>query len=253
MAIALDDTLVSHLRELRQRLLVVLGTIALGSGVAYYFAGSLVKFFLAPLWQAAPTIGQLVYTNLTEALVSYLKLSVLVGLSGSFPVLLYQAWRYVAPGLRPVEKKWVALVGVFATALFGGGVAFSFLVVLPRALTFLLGFAGPELEALPKLGDYLGFVGRSCLAFGLAFEIPFLMVVAGKVGLARPGYFRRQRRYFYLLILGLAFLVAVGEFVSTALLAIPLVLLYEAGVLLLRLFPAAVADNDGRPARTTVS
>ena len=224
-----------HLVELRRRALVACAAIILLTGVAYLFAEEITRFFMAPILHAHPALGKLVYTNLTEAFISYLKVALLVGLIGAFPVCLHEVWMFVAPGLHRHEKRVALAVVGAATLLFAAGILFAYLVVLPEALAFLMGFSREGLEPLPKLDSYLTFVARSCLAFGLAFEIPFLMVVAGKTGLVQRGYFQRQRKYFYPAILLIAFLLTAGDLFAALLLAIPLCLLYESGALILRL------------------
>lgn len=225
-----------HLRELRRRVSVAFAAVFLAAAVAYFFSRPLSQLFMVPLFAASPGLKGLIYTNLTEAFVSYLKISILVGLIGAFPVLLYQAWMFVAPGLHKNEKKLVLTIVFWATTLFVFGVCFAYFAVMPRALTFLMGFTGENLEALPKLDSYLTFIVRTSLAFGLSFEIPFLMVAAGKTGLVPQDYFIRQRVYFYLAILVLAFLLTAGDLFSAMLLAIPLFGLYELGIVVMRIF-----------------
>lgn len=211
-----------HLLELRRRITISFVAIALASGIAYFFSESITAFFIAPLFASCPELSHLVYTNLTEAFVSYLKISVLVGVFAGFPVILYQVWMFAAPGLHKHEKRFALVVVFWATFLFGFGVVFAYVGVMPRALTYLMSFAGDELTAMPKLDSYLSFVARSGLAFGLAFEIPFLMVMAGKAGFVDRAYFSKQRKYFYLAIIVLSFLLAAGDFMSTMLLVFPL-------------------------------
>jgi sec-independent protein translocase protein TatC len=225
-----------HLRELRNRVLVSFLAILVGTLVAYAFAEHLVRFLMVPLIQGHPELAKLVYTNLTEAFVSYLKVSLLVGLMVGFPVCCYELWMFIAPGLHRHERRMARAVVFWATALFAGGVIFAYLVVMPEMLSFLLSFAGAQLEPLLRLDAYLTFVARTSLAFGLAFEVPFLMVMASKAGVVAPGYFARQRKYFYLAILILAFLLTAGDVLSAVLVAVPLFGLYEAGILISRLF-----------------
>ncbi|OGQ94711.1 MAG: twin arginine-targeting protein translocase TatC, partial [Deltaproteobacteria bacterium RIFOXYD12_FULL_57_12] len=194
------------------------------------------RFFLSPLFAAQPALKTLIYTNLTEAFTTYIKVALLVGIICSYPVLLFQAWMFVAPGLLAHEKKLINRVLFWATALFGGGVLFAFFVVLPRMLIFFLGFSTAELEPLPRLSGYLTFVARTCLAFGLAFEIPFLMVMATRTGLVSGQEFQLKRKYYYPAILLLSFLLAAGDFMAAGLLAIPLFGLYEAGILIIKIF-----------------
>jgi len=239
----LADHFGEHLKELRRRVCIAFAAVALCSAVAYFFSRQLSELLVVPLLQASPDLSTLVYTKLTEAFISYLKISLLVGLTASFPVLLYEAWAFVAPGLHKHEKRVALAVVFWATLLFVFGVGFAYFVVMPQALTFLMSFSSDNLQALPKLDSYLTFVIRASLAFGLSFEIPFLMVAAGKTGLVGRGYFSKQRKYFYVAILVLAFLLAAGDVVSTLLLALPLFGLYEIGILVMRVFKGKAKDS----------
>lgn len=228
-----------HLKELQRRVLISFITIAVASGGAYLFAEPISQFLMAPLFASQADSISLIYTNLTEAFITYLKMALLVGIIVSFPVLLYQIWRFMAPGLTTKERR-VIFLGVFwGSLLFGSGVCFAYFVVMPKVLGFFMGFASENLEPLPKLGGYLTFVARSSLAFGLAFEIPFLMVVAAKTGLVVRDYFAQHRKYYYIGLLVLAFLLCAGDIMGTALLALPLAGLYEAGILVTRTFTPA--------------
>jgi sec-independent protein translocase protein TatC len=227
-----------HHQELRQRLIKIFLAIIVCTAVAYGFAEQIARLFLAPLFQASPLINKLVYTNLPEAFLSYIKLSLLVGLVAGFPVILYQIWMFIAPGLEADEKKFGVVVVFWATLLFASGAAFAFAAVLPKMLHYFMSYAGPNLEPLPRFGDYLTFVVRTMLAFGLSFEIPFLMVMSGKAGFVQAGSFRQKRFSFYAAIVVLSFLLTAGDFMATAMLAIPLFGLYEAGIFLTAFFGA---------------
>lgn len=238
--------LARDLNELRQRLIFSLLSIVCCSLTAYFFYESIARLFIAPLFKAHPDLAGLVYTNLTEAFFAYLKVSLLVGLICSFPILIYELWMFVSPGLHRREKKVTLQVVFWATLLFSGGATFAYFAVLPRLLTFFMGFAGPQLEALPKLDGYLTFVARTTLTFGLAFEIPFLMVVATRTGLVEPRYFAAKRTFYLLAILLLAFLLTAGDLFGCILLALPLAVLYETGILASRFFgrKPATAESE---------
>jgi sec-independent protein translocase protein TatC len=226
----------SHMKELRQRLLVSFAAVVCATAIAYLFSDRITRLFMAPLLAARQPPIKLVYTNLTEAFVAYLKVSLLVGLIASVPILLYQLWMFVAPGLMRHEKKKAVAVLFWSTFLFGAGACFAYILVLPKTLTFFMGFSAPRLVPLPKLGGYLTFVARTSLAFGLAFEIPFLMVATTRTGVVAKDYFKGTRRYYYPLILILAVLLTAGDLFGAVLLATPLIFLYEAGILVIRLF-----------------
>ncbi len=225
-----------HHVELRQRLIRVFLGIVICTGIAYGFSETIAQMFMVPLFAASPHLDHLVYTNLPEAFLSYLKLSLLVGLIASFPYTLFQLWMFVAPGLRKEEKKFGITVVFWATLLFASGALFALLGVLPRMLLYFMSYASDSLEPLPKFGKYLTFVARTVLAFGLSFEIPFLMVMTGKAGFVQAAYFRSKRLYFYAAIVVMAFLLTAGDFMATGLLAIPLFCLYEAGIFLTAIF-----------------
>ena len=159
--------------------------------------------------------------------------------------MLYQAWSFVSPGLHDHEKKLAVTVVFWSSILFLSGAAFALFSVLPKMLTYFMSYAHPGLEPLPKLGLYLTFVARTVMAFGLSFQIPFLMVMSGKAGIVNAPYFRDKRLYFYGAIVMLAFLLSAGDFMATGLLAFPLFGLYEAGIFLTALFCRKKKDEQG--------
>ena len=225
-----------HQQELRRRLIHSCLALAGTSSLAYLIKDQIVSWCMRPLTLAYPQLGKLVYTNLPEAFLSYIKVSLLVGLMVSFPYLLLQLWLFVVPGLLEEEKRTLRRILLWSTGLFAGGAVFAFWVVLPRTLHYFMSFATPQLQPMLKLGLYLTFTGRLILAFGIAFEIPFLMVMVIRAGLLDHDHFRKKRLYFYSAIVVLSFLLTAGDITATILLAVPLFGLYEAGILAGRLF-----------------
>jgi sec-independent protein translocase protein TatC len=237
-----------HQEELRKRLIHCCLAIVLASAVAYLFKDHIAAWCMRPLYLAYPQLGKLVYTKLTEAFVSYLSLSLLVGLAASFPYVLYQIWLFISPGLLDQEKQLIRRIVLWATLLFAGGASFAFFIILPRMLHYFMSYASPTLTPMLKLGLYLTFTARMVLAFGIAFEIPFLMVMAVRSGLLNSDHFRKNRIYFYIAIVVLSFLLTTGELTATTLLSFPLFALYEAGIIAGRVFqgkktPPAVIDS----------
>ncbi len=225
-----------HHQELRQRLIRSFVAIAVCTGVAYLFIDQIAAFCTHPLFIADPTLKTLVYTKLTEAFISYIKLALLVGIMVSFPYLLYQVWMFIAPGLLDKEKQLARRIIFWATGLFMAGALFSFFIVLPKTLAFFMSYAGTNLEPMPKLGLYLTFVARMVLAFAIAFEIPFLMVMTSASGLMSRDHFKAKRKFFYIAIVVLSFLLTAGDITATVLLSFPLFGLYEAGIIASRVF-----------------
>lgn len=225
-----------HYQELRKRLIISFLVIAGTSAISYLFIDQIAGFCMRPLFQAYPDLGHMVYTKLTEAFVSYIKLSLLTGIIVSFPVLLYQLWMFIAPGLLEHERRLARQIVLWASLLFAAGALFAFFIVLPRMLAFFMSYAGDNLHPMPKLGLYLTFVARTVLAFGIAFEIPFLMVITMKTGLVKHDHFTGKRKYFYIAIVVLSFLLTGGDITATILLSLPLFGLYESGIIAGRVF-----------------
>lgn len=234
----------THHLELRRRTIRVFISIAVFTIIAYVFSQQIAALFIDPLFAASPEVHRMVYTYLPEAFLSYLKLALLVGVLASFPVMLYQAWMFVSPGLKDNERRLAITVVFWSTLLFSAGAAFAFFGVLPRMLIYFMSYAHDALEPLPKFGKYLTFVARLLFGFGLSFQIPFLMVMAGKANLVTAEYFRTKRIYFYGAILVLAFMLTAGDFMATALLAVPLFFLYESGQFLSALFNRGKKEDN---------
>lgn len=231
----LAEGFASHLQELRRRVLTFIAALILASAAVYWFIEELVRYFSLPLTRINPELGHLVFTGLPEALISYLKLSLLFGFILALPVLVYQLWMFAAPGLRRSEKMVAIQVAGWGFLLFTAGALFAHFVVLPKLLEFLLWFASDQMQPKLRLAPYLTFVVRSSFAFGLAFELPFLMVMATRLEVVGPDYFARHRGYSYLGIFIASLLGMAGDPVATFMLALPLCGLYEAGIIIGRI------------------
>ncbi|MFH7325763.1 twin-arginine translocase subunit TatC [Desulfurivibrio sp. C05AmB] len=239
----LADHFTPHLRELRRRVLTVFAAMLVFTAGVYWFVEDLVEHLSSPLVRIDPDLARLVYTGLPEALFSYLKLSLLAGFVLAVPVLVYQLWMFVSPGLHRREKVVAIQVAAWGFILFSGGALFAYFVVLPELIAFLLRFASDQMQPHLKLGPYLNFVVRSSFAFGLAFELPFLMVMATRLGVVAPDYFVRYRTYSYLGVVLVSLLAMAGDPVATFMLAVPLFLLYEAGILIGKIFKPVDRDQ----------
>ena len=225
-----------HHLELRKRIIRVFISIIICSIIAYIFSERIAEILVAPLYDASPLMKKMVYTNLPEAFIAYIKLSLLIGILASFPVILYQSWSFISPGLATGEKRLAFTVVFWGSFLFGLGAFFAAFGVLPKMLSYFMSYASPSLEPLPKLGKYLTFIIRTIIAFGIAFQIPFLMVMSGKANIVSATYFSSKRLYFYIAITVLSFMLTAGDLMATVLLTIPIILLYEIGILLMRFF-----------------
>ncbi|MBN9564604.1 MAG: twin-arginine translocase subunit TatC [Alphaproteobacteria bacterium] len=233
-------TLLDHLIELRKRLIIsLLGFIA-ASGACYLFAPEIFGFLTAPLVE---TLGQkaerhMIYTGLTEAFTTYLKLSMFGGLFLSFPIIANQIWMFIAPGLFKREKQ-VFLPFLIATPLlFLLGAALAYFVVIPMAWSFFLSFeTSGSLNAMPirfeaKIDEYLGTVMKIIFAFGFCFQLPVLLALLTRVGVISEETLKKNRKYAFLGIVIVAAILTPPDFLSPFLLIVPLTILYEFSILL---------------------
>ncbi len=231
---AVDETvmsLVDHLSELRRRVGISLLAVALGTGVGFYFAPQLITFLKAPLNLEKP----LVYTGLGDAFFINLKIAIVVGIVLAMPVLLWQLWAFISPGLTREERRMARPWTPLALAFFVIGVTVAY-VILPFASTFLLSFSSADLQPLITASEYFGFVTTLFLVFGLVMEYPIVLVLLAKVGIITSARLRSSRR---VVILAIAIISAVatpgGDPISPIVLGVTMYLLYEFSIVLIRL------------------
>ena len=223
-------TLVDHLTELRNRLVVTIVAIAIGSVVGYLLAPQIISILKAPLATDKP----LVFTGLGDAFFIYLKIAIVFGVIVAMPVILYELWAFVSPGLTPRERKlarpWVPLALFF----FVLGVVVAYLI-LPYASAFLLGYQSKDLQALITAEAYFGFVTMLFLVFGIAMEFPIVLVLLSKVGIVSSKALSARRRPALLVI---AIIAAVatpgGDPISPVILGITMYALFELSIWLIR-------------------
>lgn len=235
-------TLLQHLTELRKRLLWSLVIMALGMGVCYLFVDEIYAFLVKPLAEAMgpEDSRRLIYTSMTEAFFTSLKVTFFAGVFLTFPFLLWQVWLFIAPGLYKNERKafWPFLVATPLLFFFGG--AFLYYVILPMAWPFFLSFQTTTLQtSLPiqleaKVSEYLDLIMTMIFAFGLCFQLPVLLTLMGRAGLITAGQLVSFRKYAIVLIFIFAAIATPPDMISQVILAIPLLLLYEISILLIR-------------------
>ena len=227
------QSILSHLEELRWRLVKTAGAILAGAIVAFFFADQLRDLLEAPFFDAAPG-------NRFQALKAGEEWGVLMrvilfgGVFVASPVVLYQIWAFINPALTGRERRWAFPVVAALVVLFVGGVLFGY-VVLPRGLEFLLGIF-PEVQNDLLIGDYYSFVLRFLLAFGAAFLYPVFLFAASAAGILSSDQLRRGRRWAVILVvLGAALITPTGDALTLLVLSIPLYLMYEITYWLVRL------------------
>jgi sec-independent protein translocase protein TatC len=233
-----EQPFVQHLMELRDRLLK--SVIAMGIAVAalalYPGPGALYDLLAAPLVAHLPQGATLIATSVISPFMVPLKILLMAAFLLALPVLLYQLWAFVAPGLYNHEKKLVLPLVISSTVLFLTGVAFCYFFVFGKVFAFIQSFAPKTITAAPDIEAYLSFVLTMFLAFGLSFEVPIAVIVLARLGIVSIEKLRAFRGYFVVLAFVIAAIVTPPDVVSQLALAIPMCLLYEVGIIAARLF-----------------
>ena len=222
----------AHLEELRSRLIKVVGVLILFFGIAFYFSDTLMA------WLKGPLDAPLIFLSPAEAFWADLKVSLFAGLMGALPAIFYEVWQFISPGLLPNERRYLLPFLFLSTLLFFLGVAFCYFVALPFALQFLIDY-GRRSGVTPQISVslYIDFNLKFFLAFGLIFELPLAMVLLSKVGVLTPAFLSQNRKVAYLLaFLAAAILTPTPDIFNQMVMALPLLLLYEIGLIGVRLF-----------------
>ncbi len=219
-----------HLEELRWRIVKCLVAVAVGFVGTYAFAKQIFNFLVGPYMAVKPPESQLIFTSLPEAFITYLKVAFFSGLILALPVIFFQLWKFIMPGLYERERKHVIPFVLVATIFFAGGASFAFYVVFPFAFKFFIEIAGPELVAMLTIREYLNLVIRLLFAFGITFELPVVIYFLAKIGIVNHRMLASQRKYAVLIVVVLAAFLTPPDVISQVLLAIPLLLLYEVSI-----------------------
>lgn len=235
-----------HLEELRWRILWSLLALVVGTGIGWWLVQSydVLGRLKKPIEPFLPPGGKLYMTHPTDAFVVTIKLAVLIGLVLAIPVLVWQAWAFFSPALYQKEKRFLIPVLFSGTVLFAAGAALAYLWVLPAAFKILLGFQRADLEPIITVDAYISFAAQLVLAFGLSFELPLIIMLLAAMGIVTPAFLSKNRRYWIVLASVVAALVTPTPDVLTMLvMMVPLLLLYEVGILLARVVSRAPAKQ----------
>jgi sec-independent protein translocase protein TatC len=233
-----EQPFVSHLIELRDRLIRAVIAIAIAFGVLAFFPGpsGLYDLLAAPMVAHLPRGATLIATNVISPILVPLKITLMAAFMVALPVVLYQVWAFVAPGLYSHEKKLVLPLVISSTLLFIIGVAFCYFLVIPGMSKFIQAFAPATITAAPDIEQYFSFVLTLFLVFGLAFEVPVAVVVLVRVGMVTIEQLKAFRGYFIVAAFIIAAVVTPPDVISQLALAIPMCLLYELGIWAAKLF-----------------
>ena len=243
-----DDTkqpFLSHLEELRKRLITCAIAVGVGFVLCYIFSERLFRILISPLMTVMPEGDRLIFTNLPEMFFVYLKTAVITGILLVAPVIFYQLWMFIAPGLYQHEKKYVIPFVVFSSILFVGGALFGYFVVFPFGFKFFLGFADENIQALPSVKQYFSFSVKLLFAFGIVFELPVVFFFLSKIGLVTPELLKRKRKYALILTFVLGAILTPPDVITQLMMAGPLIVLYELGIILARIARRKKVAEDG--------
>ena len=230
-----EGTLISHLIELRQRLLKAVVAVFLCFIPCAFFSDKLFTFVAMPLIQKMPVGTSMIATSLISPFMAPLKLALFVAVFIAMPYVLYQAWAFVAPGLYKREKRFAVPLVVSSILLFYCGVAFAYFVVFPLMFAFLTTTAPTGVQVMTDITNYLDFVLLLFFAFGIAFEMPVATVLLAATGLVRLETMTKNRGYVILGIFVIAAFLTPPDALSQTAMALPMWLLYEVGIVLSRI------------------
>jgi sec-independent protein translocase protein TatC len=227
-----EQPFVTHLVELRDRLVRAVIAIAVCAAVLALWPGpaALYDWLAQPLVASMPAGGKLIATNVISPFLVPMKILLMTAFLAALPVVLYQLWAFVAPGLYTHEKKLVLPLVVSSTLLFFGGVAFCYFFVFGKVFAFIQDFAPKSITAQPDIEAYLSFVLTMFIAFGSAFEVPVIVVVLARMGLVTIEKLKAFRSYFVVIAFIIAAVLTPPDVVSQLALAIPMCILYEVGI-----------------------
>jgi len=233
-----------HLEELRRRLIVCFSAVGIGFVLSYGFKEKLFQILTRPLISVMKTGDKLIFTGLPEAFFTYLKVAFLSGIILATPIIFYEFWMFVAPGLYNKEKRLMFPIVFLSTLFFVGGSFFGYFIVFPYGFKFFLGFASETIQPLPSMREYLSFASKLLLAFGVVFELPLIITFLAKLGMVSVSFLKKNRKYALLLFFVGAAILTPPDVVTQVMMALPLMVLYEISIVGARIFGKKTSEND---------
>lgn len=231
-----EQPLIAHLEELRKRLIRILIAIVIVFSFCYWKSTFLFHFIKGPLELYMPANSTLSMLKLTEGFVTELKLSFMAAVFFTMPYILYELWKFVAPGLYADEKKYISGFVISASILFFTGAYFCYEFVMPLAFKFFLSYANEGISANLSLSWYLSFIIKLMLGFGIVFELPVIVFFLAKIGLITDKKLRKYRGYSIVGIFIVSAMLTPPDVVSQVMMAIPLIFLYEISIFVAKIF-----------------
>jgi len=226
------EDLKPHIIELRKRLTVSAISVFVFFFIAFAFWQIILDWMTVPLFNALPKDSEIIFTKVPEAFFTAVKVSFFAGFIAALPVIFWQFWLFIAPGLYDSEKRLVVPFVLFATTMFLSGASFSYYVVIPFGFEFLINFSGGLFTAMPSIGEYVGFFTKLLIAFGISFELPVVTFFLAKIGLITDESLIGFFRYAIVIIFVVAALLTPPDMVTQFLMAGPMIALYGLSILI---------------------
>lgn len=227
-----------HLVELRRVFVRIIIALVAGAAICLFFSPRIFQILKHPLQEMLPEGSHFIVTTPFESYYTYFKISFVFGLFLASPVIFYFIWKFIRPGLHPGESKGVFPIALLCSILFTGGALFGYFVVFPTGFQFAVKILhGTGIQFFPKMSDYLSLSLRLLIAFGIIFELPLFLLLLGRFGLVNAPQLRRIRKYIIIVIFLTAGILTPGpDVLSQLLMAIPLLILFEVGIILVKVW-----------------
>ena len=231
-----QQPLISHLLELRNKLLKAIGSVLLVFIAIVYWANDIYHYIALPLMRSLPATGSMIATDVAAPFFAPFKLTLVLAFFIAIPYVLYQVWSFVAPGLYKHEKRLVVPLLASSTLLFYLGIAFAYYIVFPVVFGFFTSVVPEGVQVATDISSYLSFILKLFFAFGLAFEIPVAVVLLCWAGVTTPDELRQKRPYIVVGAFVVGMVLTPPDIISQTMLAIPMLLLFEGGLIAARFY-----------------
>ena len=239
------EELKPHIKELRSRLTICVAVIFIAFFACFYAWEIILQFMISPLEDVLPEGSELIFVKVQEPFFTAVKVSFFSSFIISLPIIFWQFWAFVAPGLYDNEKALVIPFVLFATVMFFLGASFSYYVVTPIGFEFLIGFGSALFKAMPSIGEYVGFFTKLIVGFGIAAELPVVTFFLAKIGLVTDGMLRQFFRYAIIIIFVFSALLTPPDLITQFLMAVPMVGLYIISIYIAKVInPSAPEDEN---------
>ena len=238
------DDLKPHIADLRKRLVISCLTVGVMFFVCFSFYEPILTWMMVPVEAVLPKNSQMVAVEIQETFFTALKVAFFAGFIVSLPVIFWQLWLFLAPGLYDHEKKLVIPFVFFATLMFLSGASFAYYIVVPVGFELLINFGSTVVTILPSIGKYVGFFTKLLIGFGIAFELPVITFFLAKIGLVNDQMLKDFFRYAIIIIFVVSALLTPPDVISQLLMAAPLTILYGVSIYIAKVFNPAPKEED---------